>query len=151
MKKKSERIETIRNISVKAEEKAAIVLSQCNAKLLALENQLQKLYQYRDEYNRKFTEAGNQQLNTNKLKDYILFINSISHNIDKILNSIEVQKNACKKAQQAWFEKHQRVNIYNKVKSNYLEQEIKEENKKEQKLNDESSNAFYFRNIPRQQ
>jgi len=144
--KNAQRIELIKQISLKSEEKAAAVLGECNTRLYAMERQLQKLYQYRDEYNQQFTQAGNQHIKSNTLQDYMRFINNINHNIDKVLEGIDKQKAECEKLKQNWLEKHQKVDIYSKVQDKLIHSEQQQLNKKEQKLNDESSIGFFLRN-----
>ncbi len=139
----------IQRISAKEEDTAAKELGQSNLKLHAMESQLQKLYQYRENYNQQFIDAGANYLSSSSIQDYLMFINNLNASIDKLLEAIGAQKKIVEQLKAVWLKKHQKVDIYNKVKENYLVEEEKIQNLKDQRLNDESSIAFFMRNQPK--
>ena len=144
-KQKSQRIQVIQNLAIKQEEFAVIELGKANSQLELMQNQLDKLYQYRDEYSHQFTQAGS-NIQSNTLQDYIHFINNLNTGINHLLEQIEEQKKRCEEVREKWLDKHQQVDIYQKVKDKFLTDETKQQEKQEQKLTDESSQAFFLRN-----
>ena len=90
-KKKSQRIQVIQNLAIKQEEFAVIELGKANSQLELMQNQLDKLYQYRDEYSHQFTQTGG-NIQSNTLQDYIHFINNLNTGINHLLEQIEEQK-----------------------------------------------------------
>ena len=144
-KKKSQRIQVIQNLAIKQEEFAVIELGKANSQLELMQSQLDKLYQYRDEYSHQFTQAGG-NIQSNTLQDYIHFINNLNTGINHLLEQIEEQKKRCEEVREKWLDKHQQVDIYQKVKDKFLTDETKQQEKQEQKLTDESSQAFFLRN-----
>ncbi|MBF0266911.1 MAG: flagellar export protein FliJ [Gammaproteobacteria bacterium] len=144
-KKKSQRIQIIKTLVEKQEESAVIELGKANSQLELMQNQLDKLYQYRDEYSQQFNRTGT-NVKSNTLQDYIHFINNLNTGINHLLEQIEQQKKRCEQVRKVWLEKHQQVDIYQKVKDKFLTDEMIQQEKQEQKITDEISQAFFLRN-----
>lgn len=142
---KSKRIAPVNKLAEKKEQEAASDFGACNSQLQSMQNQLRKLYQYRDDYNRQFTQATQAGMDSTRLQDYLKFINNINHSIDKVLEQVEKKKSECEQKKQVWLEKHQKVRIYTRVTEHFLKEEQTAANKAEQKQSDEASQAFAFR------
>ena len=145
-KLKSKRLEPVNKLAEKKEQEAASEFGACMSQVQAMENQVRKLYQYREDYNAQFNQASSSGLDSARLQDYLMFINNINHSIDKIFAQLNKKKLECDSKKILWLEKHQQVKIYAKVKQKYLADELIIQNKNEQKQTDESSLAFYTRN-----
>jgi len=143
---KSKRIETVNKLAEKKEREAASEFGACMSQVQAMESQIRKLYQYREDYNHQFTQASNTGMDSARLQDYLKFINNINHSIDKIFEQLNKKKLECDSKKKLWLEEHQQVKIYAKVKEKYLADELVVQNKNEQKQSDEASLAFYSRN-----
>jgi flagellar FliJ protein len=143
---KSQRINIIKKLAEKKEDESIISFGQCMSKLSAMENQLKKLYQYREDYNSTFNQTASQGIKSANIQDYLKFINNLNHNIESLLQVIQKQKLDCEKLKLDWMEKNKKVKIFNNVKDKYLASELSEKIKQEQKSVDESSTAFYLRN-----
>ncbi|MFK5894828.1 MAG: flagellar export protein FliJ [Pseudomonadota bacterium] len=142
---KSQRLNVIQKLAAKKENDSVISFGQCKSKLSAMENQLTKLYQYRDDYNSQFNITAAAGIKGSNIQDYLKFINNLNHNIDSLLQAISKQKNICEKLKLDWMEKHKQVKIFSNVKKKYLETELTEKLKQEQILLDEYSTSFYLR------
>ena len=143
---KSQRLVIIQKLAEKKENASIISFGQCMSKLSALENQLKKLYQYREDYNLQFNQSASVGIRSSNVQDYLRFINNLNHNIDSLHQSIQRQRSNCDSLKLVWMEEHKRVDILSNVKNKYIETESIEKNKQEQRLVDESSIAFYLRN-----
>jgi len=143
---KSQRINVIKKLAEKKENESIISFGQCMSKLSAMENQLKKLYQYREDYNSKFNKSASSGIKSANIQDYLKFVNNLNHNIDSLLQVIQKQKLDCEKLKLDWVEKNKKVKIFDNVKGKFLESELSEKLKQEQKAIDESSTAFYLRN-----
>ena len=143
---KSQRLNVIQKIAEKKEDESVISFGQCKSKLSAMENQLKKLYQYREDYNSQFNQNASSGIKSSNIQDYLKFINNLNHNIESLLQVIDRQKNDCEKLKLEWMEKNKQVKIYSNVRSKLVENELTEKLKQEQKDLDESSIAFYLRN-----
>lgn len=143
---KSQRLNIIQKLAEKKEDESIISFGQCMSKLSSMENQLKKLYQYREGYNSQFNKAASDGVRSSNVQDYLKFINNLNHNIDSLLQVIYKQKAECEKLKLDWMEKNKKVKIYNNVKNKFLSNELSEQLKQEQKALDEFSTAFYLRN-----
>ncbi|MFK5985475.1 MAG: flagellar export protein FliJ [Pseudomonadota bacterium] len=143
---KSQRFNIIKKLAEKKADESIITFGQCKSKLSAMENQLKKLYQYRDDYNLQFNKAASTGISSTGVQDYLRFINNLNHNIDSLLQVIMEKKTECEKLKFEWLEKNKQVDIYSNVKSKFLEKEKIEKQKQEQKILDEFSTTFSFRN-----
>jgi len=143
---KSQRLNIIQKLAKKKEDESILSFGQCMSKLSAMENQLKKLYQYRDDYNSQFNQSASSGIKSSNIQDYLKFINNLNHNIESLLQVIQKQKIDCEKLKLDWMEKNKKVKIFDNVKNKFLENELSEELKQEQKTIDESSTAFYLRN-----
>jgi len=143
---KSQRLNIIQKLAKKKEDESILSFGQCMSKLSAMENQLKKLYQYRDDYNSQFNQSASSGIQSSNIQDYLKFINNLNHNIESLLQVIQKQKIDCEKLKLDWMEKNKKVKIFDNVKNKYLENELSEELKQDQKAIDESSTAFYLRN-----
>ena len=130
---KSQRLNVIQKIAEKKEDESVISFGQCKSKLSAMENQLKKLYQYREDYNSQFNQTASSGIKSSNIQDYLKFINNLNHN-------------DFEKLKLDWIEKNRQVKIYSNVKSKLVENELTEKLKQEQKDLDESSTAFFLRN-----
>jgi flagellar FliJ protein len=143
---KSQRLNIIQKLADKKENDAVLSFGQCSSKLNAMQSQLKKLYQYREDYNLQFTQSASAGIRSSNIQDFLKFINNLNHNIESLHQAIQKQKLICESLKQVWMEKHKQVDILSNVKSKYIESELSEKNKQEQILTDESSIAFYLRN-----
>ncbi len=142
---KSQRMQMIQNLAMQKEEASIRAFGQCMDKLNRMQNQLQKLYQYRDEYSQQFNHHASQGVQSRDVQTFLKFINSLSHNIDNLLKSIEAQRKNCEQLKQDWLEKRKTVQIFDTVKNKYLKQEQIEQHRREQIQSDELSLGFFLR------
>jgi len=147
---KSQRLNIIQKLAEKKEDESIVSFGQCMSKLSAMENQLKKLYQYREDYNSQFNKNASTGVKSSNIQDFLKFINNLNHNIDSLLQVIQNQKVDCEKLKLDWMEKNKKVKIFKNVKSKFLASELSEELKQEQKTIDEYSTAFYLRNKRKQ-
>lgn len=143
---KSKRLVTIQKIAEKKENESVLSFGQCMSKLNAMENQLKKLYQYREDYNLQFNQTASTGIRSSNVQDYLKFINNLNHNIDSLLKALEQQRSDCECLKLDWIEKHKRVDILSNVRNKYLETELKDKNKQEQRLTDDYSAILYLKN-----
>ncbi len=144
-KSKSQRMRPVNRLADKQEQQSAIIFSQCQARVQELEQQLEKLYQYRDGYNQQMLEKSQQGMGSYRLQDTLMFMNNLNQSIETLLNQIQKQKELCIEKREAWMTMHNKKRIYNKVTEKYLHEEQKQKNKQEQKSLDEHNQNLYHR------
>lgn len=145
MKSRSERIQLIKTLAQQKQDESVRAFGQCMDKLNQLQIQLDKLYQYREDYNQQFKQQAEKGVPVTNLQDFLRFINSLSHNIDILHENLKKQRETCEKLKHIWLEKRQKVQILDSVKHKYLRQEQQQLEKKEQKINDEAALSFVLR------
>ena len=150
-KSKSERMQPVNRLAEKQEQQSALIYSKCMDKVTELENQLQKLYEYRDGYNQQMTNMSQQGVGSHRLQDTLLFMSNLNKSIETILTQIQQQKTVCKQKKQDWMVMHNKKRIYNKVTEKYFYEELAIKNKNEQKLMDEFNQSLFHRKKNNQQ
>ncbi len=137
----------VNQLAEKQEQQSAIVYSQCLSKVQELENQLHKLYSYRESYNQQIKKISRQGVGSHRLQDTLMFMNNLNHSIESILAQIQQKKHVCTQKKQLWMEKHNKKRIYNKVTKKYITEEQLVKNKNEQKLLDEYNQTLFHRKL----
>lgn len=146
-KPKSQRMKPVNQLAEKKEQQSVVVYSQCLAKVKALEEQLQKLYDYREGYNQQMINMSEQGVGSHRLQDTLMFMNNLNKSIDGLLLQIQHQKLACEEKKQLWMAMHTKTRIYNKVTEKYVLEEQRVKNKNEQKMLDEFNQSLFQRKI----
>ena len=150
-KSKSQRMQPVNRLAEKQEQQSALIYSKCMDKVTELENQLQKLYEYRDGYNKQMTDMSRQGLGSHRLQDTLLFMSNLNKSIETILTQIKQQKTVCERKKQDWMAMHNKKRIFNKVTEKYSYEEQVIRNKNEQKLMDEFNQSLFHRKRNSQQ
>ena len=135
----------VNQLAEQQEQQSAIVYSQCQSRVLELESQLQKLYSYREDYNKQMLELSRQGVGSLRLQDTLMFMNNLNTSIESMLLQIQQQKKVCVEKKKLWMEKHNKKRIYSKVTEKYTRAEQVVKNKNEQKLQDEFNQALFHR------
>lgn len=135
----------VNRLADKQEQQSAIIFSQCQAKVRELEQQLEKLYRYRDGYNQKMVDQSRQGVGSYRLQDTLMFMNNLNQSIETILKQIQQQKQLCIKKRETWMKMHNKKRIYTKVTEKYLHEEQQQKNKQEQKSLDEFNQSLFHR------
>ncbi|MDX2507592.1 MAG: flagellar export protein FliJ [Gammaproteobacteria bacterium] len=146
-KSKSQRMKPVNHLAEKQEQQSAVIYSQCQSKVQQLENQLQKLYSYREGYNRQIMDLSRQGVGSHRLQDTLMFMNNLNRSIENMLLQIQQQKKICEGKKQLWMDKHNKKRIYNTVTKKYISEEQVVKNKNEQKLVDEYNQALFHRKL----
>ena len=146
-KLKSQRMHPVNKLAEKQEQQSAIVYSQCLSQVRELEDQLQKLYSYREAYNQQVMDLSRQGVDSNRLQDILKFMNNLNSSIEAVGLQSSKQKQICEQKKQHWMEKHNKKRIYNKVTKKYITEEQTLVNKNEQKQMDEFNQALFHRRI----
>lgn len=146
-KSKSQRMEPVNHLAAKKEQQFARIYAQGLAQVQTLQEQLQKLYLYRDSYNQQLMEQSRQgnALGSHRLQDTLTFMTNLNKSIESLLIQIQQQKINCENKKKQWLAMHTKTRIYNKVTEKYVHEEQLLKNKNEQKLLDEFNQSLYCR------
>ncbi len=146
-KLKSQRMKPVNQLAEKKEQQSVVIYSQCLAKVKALEDQLQKLYSYREGYNQQMLNLSAKGVGSHRLQDTLMFMNNLNKSIEGLLIQIQHQKILCEEKKKDWMVRHNKTRIYNKVTKKYIAEEQTIQNKNEQKLLDEFNQSLFQRQI----
>ena len=99
------------------------------------EQQLQQLFVYREEYAQKLT--GQLGLNIEQVRNFQAFIDKLNYAIDQSRLDIESKKQICEQKKRVWISCRSRSEALNLVVEKYQREELREQDRIEQKEQDE--------------
>jgi flagellar FliJ protein len=131
---KSDRIKPIANHADKKEQDAVRVFVAAQKDVEQAEAQLLQLQNYRDEYSRQLVSVS---FNAERLRDYQLFVAKLNQAIDQTKIDIENKRRICEVKKQSWLKCRSRSHALNWVVEKYESEELRAEERREQKEMDE--------------
>jgi flagellar protein FliJ len=137
MMKKSQRIKTIVEIKAAQERNTLEALGASQRKLLAMQDQLEGLRKYRQEYQHRFNQLGGAGINVGQMLEFRSFMDKL----DKAIAGQEQAVSECETdlmmKRKIWEGLHHRTQSLQKVCNSALAAEIKQESRREQSEQDE--------------
>lgn len=140
--KKSQRIKTIVDIKATQEKNALEALGAVQGKLQSMQEQVEGLRNYRQEYQHRFEQLGIKGVNVAQLLEFRSFIDKLDKAIlgqEQVLISIEAELKAKRKV---WEELHYKTQSLQKVCDSAVMVEMKQEAKREQQEQDERASRI---------
>ncbi len=137
---RSKRMQPVVNVTANREHEAAKRLGECQQRILAAEQRLGDLLQYREEYTQQF--AAGVSLNTARLQDYRVFLERLNQAVDQQRHQVIQVSHECEGLRQRWLALHVRAQALDKVVERYRGEERSEQDKREQKDSDEHANTL---------
>ncbi|MCB6185242.1 flagellar export protein FliJ [Leeia sp. TBRC 13508] len=119
------------------EDKAARTMQDAQKRLNQSQQQFQTLGQYRQDYLDKLGQTQSQGITIAQLKDYQLFMSKLDTAIQQQQKEVERYEQILVAARNQWMEKRSKVQAFEALEVRHHANELKKENKQEQKLNDE--------------
>ncbi|MFA5982715.1 MAG: flagellar export protein FliJ [Methylococcaceae bacterium] len=139
MTKRSKRIETIVNLKALQEKNALEVLGISQRKLQEMHVQIESLKNYRIEYQKKLAQLNFEGNYISRLLEFRSFLDKLDKAIAGQEQAAGNLKAECDKRKQEWEIKLQDCKSLQKVYLAAAKIELKHEEKREQRLQDESS------------
>lgn len=137
MMKKSQRIKTIVEIKAAQERNTLETLGAAQRKLLAMQNQLESLKKYRQEYQHRFNQLGGAGINVGQMLEFRSFMDKL----DKAIAGQEQTVSECETdlmmKRKIWEGLHHRTQSLQKVCNSALAAELRQEGRREQSEQDE--------------
>lgn len=131
---KAKRIKPIAEHADKKEQDAVRVFVAAQKDVEQAELQLQQLIKYRDEY---ASSMVNMSFSAERLRDYQLFIAKLNLAMEQARVDIENKRRICEIKKTAWLKCRARSHALNWVVEKYRVEEVKLEERREQKEMDE--------------
>ncbi|TNF38132.1 MAG: flagellar export protein FliJ [Gammaproteobacteria bacterium] len=131
---RSKRMQPVARHAETIEEKAVQMFARAQQDLADMENQLQQLLSYRDEYARQLQGQG---MNIQRMRDYQMFLQKINTTIDQAHVEIEKRSLIVEQKKNEWLKCRGRSKALNSVVEKYRQEERMQQERREQKEQDE--------------
>jgi len=135
--KKSQRLKVIVDLNAKNEKKALQELGIAQTKKVELEEQLENLEKYRQEYKDQYQGMSEAGVNIGKLMEFRAFISKLDKVIEDQEKAISTMESQLVFVRQSWERQHQKTRSLQKVCDSAKAEEVKLEDKREQNEQDE--------------
>ncbi len=132
---RSKRMQPVAQHAEQIEQDAIRVFVEAQRELADAEQQLQQLLDYRDEYSGQLN--GRSGLVMKQLHNFRDFVHKLDEAIKQAKLDVETRKQICEHRRQAWLKTRSRSQALNKVVEKYQQQELKQQDRREQKEMDE--------------
>lgn len=130
-------LDKITKIAKDARDAIGIALSKDRLSLTEIEQQVEALRQYRDDYCRQLEIAMQRPISRPLYNDYHDFLKSLGETIELAEQQLIQQKELIEKRQQLWMEKHRKVAGFETLIKRKTEEEKQQQQKLERKISDE--------------
>jgi flagellar FliJ protein len=140
--KKSQRLKIIVDLNATDEKKALEALGKAQRKKKQLQAKLAELQQYQQDYKIKFQAISETGVNINQLLEFRAFISKLELAIDGQKKAVLELEEEVSFVRKTWERKHQKTKSLQKVCDTALEEEVKIEDKREQKEQDDQASRL---------
>jgi flagellar protein FliJ len=134
---RSERLKPIQRLNESRENDAARALGHSVQTLQQQTQRLSELQQYRDEYDRKIQELGQNGVIASRLQQMQSFLNNLNLAIAQQQAVVEQAQRQQEQQRHSWQRAHNKSQVMDNVAERYRRDEQYQANKRDQKENDE--------------
>lgn len=140
------RLTPVLDIALDEERKAAGMLGDCQRQLDDAQARLRDLEFYCQEYQKGWTQRGQQGVGRDWLLNYQRFLAQMQTAIDQQQQTVVWHQQSLGKAREGWRQRYQRLEAMRKLIERYQQEARLRADKQEQKLLDELSQRAFDRN-----
>ena len=140
--KKSQRLRLIVDLNEENEKKALEEMGVWQKKIQDVKTQLDNLRQYQQEYKNQYQALSQSAINIDQLLEFRAFTSKISKAIEEQEKAFVDINEKATSVRKVWERQHQKTQSLQKVCESALVTEIKEEDKREQKEQDDRSSRM---------
>lgn len=133
----SKRFKPIQKLAEKKERDAASAFGKTLRDQDAAQKQLDDLRQYRQEYESNFSSMMRNGMGGNQLHEYQAFIAHLDKAIEQQKQILAQLKDVCSESKEAWQNTYTRSRAMGSVVERLEEEEVREQERQEQKLADD--------------
>jgi flagellar FliJ protein len=142
---RTRKLNPVIDMARKATESELIKLGEQNALLQREQNQLDELIQYRDEYLSRFRQGDPMQMSAKKALDLRGFLAQLDQAIQAQEHQVNQSLQVVNRQQQNWVQARNKEQALDTLMARYRADEERIEQKREQRENDEHTNAMWLR------
>jgi flagellar FliJ protein len=137
MIKKSHRIKTLVDLKATQEKESLEAVGIAQRKMLALQDQVDNLKKYRQDYQNKFNQLGSAGANVGQLLEFRSFMDKLDKAIAGQELALDQGKTELAMKRKLWESLHHRTKSLKKIHQHAVKTELKQESKYEQMEQDE--------------
>lgn len=137
--KKSQRLQVIVGLNAEHEKKALEEMGKWQRKKNNVQTQLDSLKQYQQEYSDKYQALSQSAISINQLLEFRAFTSKISKAIEEQETTFAEISDKVASVRKSWERQYQKTQSLKKVCGSALSEEMKLEDKREQKEQDDRS------------
>lgn len=142
---RARKLNPVIDMARKATESELIKLGEQNALLQREQNQLDDLIQYREEYLSRFRQGDPMQMSAKKALDLRGFLAQLDQAIQAQEHQVNQSLQVVNRQQQNWLQARNKEQALDTLMARYRADEERIEQKREQRENDEHTNAMWLR------
>ncbi len=142
---RTRKLDPVIDMARKATESELIKLGEHNALLQREQNQLDDLIQYRDEYLARFRQGDPMQMSAKKALDLRGFLAQLDQAIQAQQLHVNHSQQVVDRQQQNWLQARNKEQALDSLMARYHADEEKKQLRREQRENDEHTNAMWLR------
>lgn len=142
---RTRKLDPVIDMARKATESELIKLGEHNALLQREQNQLDDLKQYRDEYLARFRQGDPMQMSAKKALDLRGFLAQLDQAIQAQQLQVNHSQQVVNRQQQNWLQARNKEQALDALMSRYRADEERKQQRREQRENDEHTNAMWLR------
>ena len=146
--KRSDRLEPVVRVAKNQKQQAASALGEAQTALTQAESRLAEFKAYREEYIRRFHEAGSLGMGAVQMEDYRKFLHNLSLAIDQQEDVVIQNIRVVEERRQQWFAMRGKAQMLDQVVNRYQNEEQRDLDRKEQGEQDERSQHPRQRHSP---
>ncbi len=135
--KKSDRFKPIAQIAVTGETHAARAVSDAQANAQDKQSRLDQLQLFYQEYAQQYEQQGKTGFGIKQLQSYRSFLEDLNKAIEQQKALVQIAQQMVDEKKQHWFEARKKVKVYEKLITNFQQDEQYLEDKQEQAAMDE--------------
>lgn len=129
----------VQSHAARREEKAALQLQHTREQNQHIQQQLDALNKYREEYEDQFLRRCSQGISARELEDYRCFLGNLNNAIAQQMEKVNRSAETVQKAQSSWLDNYRRKTMVGNLIARQDQVAREQEDKREQKLADEQS------------
>ncbi len=142
---RTRKLDPVIDMARKATESELIKLGEHNALLQREQNQLDDLMQYRDEYLARFRQGDPMQMSAKKALDLRGFLAQLDQAIQAQQLQVNHSQQVVNRQQQNWLQARNKEQALDSLMARYRADEEVKQQRREQRENDEHTNAMWLR------
>lgn len=134
---KSDRVKPIVKIALNREREAARIFAESQRILQESEQRLIEVRRYREEYLENYQTRGRSGMSAQQMRTYRNFLQKLDTAVEQQEQSVQLARSEFAQQKVRWMEKHLRTQALDNMRTRFITQEQRDEQRAEQKESDE--------------